>query len=113
MTTNQNKGGAEKPLTFGFDLFVKLMQFHEGDVRLAKESCLELILNTIKEPSAASEYLLDYDLEADYEMDLYALCTRWIDNKEFRYKLISGTAYEGSDIDNDDYFVDPYYDEQD
>jgi hypothetical protein len=72
-----------------------------------------LILQTIEEPSAAEEYLLDYDLEADYEMDLYALCTRWIDHKEFRYKLTTGTAYEGSDIDSDDYFVDPYYDEQD
>ena len=103
MVTNQNKVGAEKPFTFGLDLFVKLMQFHEGDVRLAKESCIELILQTIEEPSAAEEYLLDYDLEADYEMDLYALCTRWIDHKEFRHKLTTGTAYEDSDYDEQDW----------
>jgi hypothetical protein len=110
METNQNKVGAEKPFTFGLDLFARLMVYHEGDIRLAKESCVELIIETIKEPSAAEEILSYYGLEADFEMDLYALCTRWIDHKEFRHKLTTGTAYEGSDVD-DDYFIDPYHDE--
>jgi hypothetical protein len=109
---NQSEVGAEKPFTFGLHLFARLIVHHEGDIRLAKESCVELIDEAIKEPSAAKEILSYYGLGADFEMDLLALCMRWIEEKEFRHKLIIGTAYEGSDVD-DDYFIDPYHDEQD
>ena len=113
MVTNQNNGGSIKTLPFGMDLFIKLVHFYEADITRAKESCVEMIIETQKQPWAAEEILSYYHLEADWVLDLYALCERWEVDITFRHRLTKGTSYEGSDINSDDYFVDPYHDEQD
>jgi hypothetical protein len=87
-------GGIEISLPLGINLFVKLIHYHEGDLRLAKESLIELILNCIEHPYFAEELVETYGLESDYVLDLYGCCEHWENSSNFRKALKNGTAYE-------------------
>jgi hypothetical protein len=71
-----------------------LIDYFEGDRLAAKETLIDMILQCIENPNCAEDLLWEYELEADYEMDLLILCKWWKIDPQFKLGLIQGTSYE-------------------